>query len=136
MGNRLSKIVTRTGDDGTTGLGDGSRVAKDSPRIDAIGAVDELNSSLGVLLAESVPDDLAALLTDIQHDLFDLGGELSVPGYIGGRGRARRTPRGRGVPLQRGPRPAQGIHPAGRHAARPRWHTSRERSAVGRSARW
>jgi cob(I)alamin adenosyltransferase len=81
MGNRLSKIVTRTGDDGTTGLGDGSRVAKDSPRIDAIGAVDELNSSLGVLLAESVPEDVAALLTDIQHDLFDLGGELSVPGY-------------------------------------------------------
>ena len=81
MGNRLSKIVTRTGDDGTTGLGDGSRVAKDSPRIDAIGAVDELNSSLGVLLAEPVPEDVAALLTDIQHDLFDLGGELSVPGY-------------------------------------------------------
>ena len=81
MGNRLSKIVTRTGDDGTTGLGDGSRVAKDSPRIEAIGAVDELNSSLGVLLAEPLPDDVAALLTGIQHDLFDLGGELSVPGY-------------------------------------------------------
>jgi cob(I)alamin adenosyltransferase len=81
MGHRLSKIVTRTGDDGTTGLGDGSRVAKDSPRIDAIGAVDELNSSLGVLLAETLPDDIAARLTAIQHDLFDLGGELSVPGY-------------------------------------------------------
>jgi cob(I)alamin adenosyltransferase len=81
MGNRLSKIVTRTGDDGTTGLGDGSRVAKDSPRIDAIGAVDELNSSLGVLLAEPVPEGGAAVLSDIQHGLFDLGGELSVPGY-------------------------------------------------------
>ena len=81
MGNRLSKIVTRTGDDGTTGLGDGSRVAKDSPRIDAIGAVDELNSTLGVLLAEPLSDDVAALLMDVQHDLFDLGGELSVPGY-------------------------------------------------------
>jgi len=81
MGNRLSKIVTRTGDDGSTGLGDGVRVAKDSPRIDAIGAVDELNSSLGVLLAEPLPDDIAELLTGIQHDLFDLGSELSVPGY-------------------------------------------------------
>jgi cob(I)alamin adenosyltransferase len=81
MGNRLSKIVTRTGDDGTTGLGDGSRVAKDSPRIDAIGAVDELNSTLGVLLAEPLADDVAALLVGVQHDLFDLGGELSVPGY-------------------------------------------------------
>jgi cob(I)alamin adenosyltransferase len=81
MGNRLSKIVTRTGDAGTTGLGDGSRVAKNTPRIEAIGAVDELNSTLGVLLAEALPDDIAALLTDVQHDLFDLGGELSIPGY-------------------------------------------------------
>lgn len=81
MGNRLSKIFTRTGDDGTTGLGDGSRTPKDAPRIEAIGAVDELNSTLGVLLAESLPDDVRALLTDVQHDLFDLGGELSIPGY-------------------------------------------------------
>jgi cob(I)alamin adenosyltransferase len=81
MGNRLSKIVTRTGDAGTTGLGDGSRVAKDSPRIEAIGAVDELNSTLGVLLAERLPAPIAALLTDVQHDLFDLGGELSIPGH-------------------------------------------------------
>ena len=81
MGHRLSKIVTRTGDAGTTGLGDGSRVAKDAARIDAIGAVDELNSSIGVLLAEGLPDDMAACLVDIQHDLFDLGGELSIPGY-------------------------------------------------------
>jgi cob(I)alamin adenosyltransferase len=81
MGHRLSKIVTRTGDAGTTGLGDGSRVAKDSVRIDAIGAVDELNSALGVLQTEALPPDIAALLADVQHDLFDLGGELSIPGY-------------------------------------------------------
>lgn len=81
MGHRLSKIVTRTGDAGTTGLGDGSRVAKDSARIDAIGSVDELNSTVGVLLAESLPDDIAACLVSVQHDLFDLGGELSIPGY-------------------------------------------------------
>lgn len=81
MGNRLSKIVTRTGDAGTTGLGDGSRVPKDSARIEAIGAVDELNSVLGVLLAESLPADVAACLVDVQHDLFDFGGELSIPGY-------------------------------------------------------
>ena len=86
MGHRLSKIVTRTGDAGTTGLGDGSRVAKDAARIDAIGAVDELNSSIGVLLAEPLPDDVAACLVDVQHDLFDLGGELSIPGYEAVRG--------------------------------------------------
>jgi cob(I)alamin adenosyltransferase len=80
MGHRLSKIVTRTGDAGTTGLGDGSRVAKDSTRIEAIGAIDELNSSLGVLLAETLPAPVAACLVDVQHDLFDLGGELSIPG--------------------------------------------------------
>src|SRR3954453_10324494 len=81
MANRLSKIYTRTGDAGTTGLGDGSRVAKDSRRIEAIGAVDELNSALGVLLCESLPQDVHSDLRDIQHDLFDLGGELSIPGY-------------------------------------------------------
>src|SRR6266700_5352022 len=81
MGHRLSKIVTRTGDAGTTGLGDGSRVAKDSARIEAIGAVDELNSTLGVLLAEPLPRAVADYLTEVQHDLFDLGGELSIPGY-------------------------------------------------------
>ena len=81
MGHRLSKIVTRTGDAGETGLGDGSRVAKDSPRIEAIGTVDELNSAIGVLLAEAPPEVIAACLIDVQHDLFDLGGELSIPGY-------------------------------------------------------
>ena len=81
MGHRLSKIVTRTGDGGTTGLGDGSRVAKDSPRIEAIGAVDELNSTLGLLLAEMPPPEVGDCLVEVQHDLFDLGGELSIPGY-------------------------------------------------------
>lgn len=81
MGNRLSKIATRTGDDGTTGLGDGRRVGKDDVRIAAIGDVDELNSNVGVLLAEPLPDDVRAVLVTIQHDLFDLGGELCVPGH-------------------------------------------------------
>jgi cob(I)alamin adenosyltransferase len=82
MGHRLSKIVTRTGDAGTTGLADGSRVAKDSLRIVAIGEVDELNSQLGLLLCEELPDEVGRLLIDIQHDLFDLGGELAVPGGV------------------------------------------------------
>jgi len=79
-GNRLSKIVTRTGDAGTTGLGDGSRTTKDSLRIDAIGEIDELNSSLGVLLCEELPDNVRTALLDVQNDLFDLGGELCLPG--------------------------------------------------------
>jgi cob(I)alamin adenosyltransferase len=81
MGNRLSKITTRTGDDGTTGLGDGSRVAKDSLRIQAMGDVDELNSQLGVLLCEPLPAALRPQLLAVQHQLFDLGGELCIPGY-------------------------------------------------------
>ena len=81
MGNRLSKIYTCTGDDGTTGLGDGSRTAKDSLRVAAMGDVDELNSAIGVLLTEQLPDEVRADLTDIQHDLFDLGGELCIPGF-------------------------------------------------------
>lgn len=81
MGHRLSKIVTRTGDAGTTGLGDGSRVGKDSARIAAIGDIDELNSALGVLLAEPLPEAVSTCLIAVQHDLFDLGGELSIPGY-------------------------------------------------------
>jgi len=79
-GNRLSKIVTRTGDAGSTGLGDGSRTGKDSLRIDAIGEIDELNSCLGVLLCEKLPEAVRAALFAIQHDLFDLGGELCLPG--------------------------------------------------------
>src|SRR5438552_3736097 len=81
MGHRLSKIMTRTGDDGTTGLGDGQRVAKDHARIHAIGAVDELNAHLGSLLCEDLSAEMRAELTRIQHDLFDLGGELCIPGY-------------------------------------------------------
>lgn len=81
MGHRLSRITTRTGDDGTTGLGDGSRTRKDSLRIAAIGDVDELNSTIGLLQAEPLPDPVRAALTDIQHDLFDLGGELCIPGF-------------------------------------------------------
>lgn len=82
MGNRLSKIYTRTGDDGTTGLGDGSRVAKDSVRVEAYGTVDEANSAIGMILAAgSVPDDIRRCLTEVQHDLFELGGELCIPGH-------------------------------------------------------
>ena len=80
MGNRLSQIATRTGDDGTTGLSDGSRVPKDHLRVQAMGDVDELNSQLGVLLAEPLPDDIRELIVVIQHELFNLGGELSWPG--------------------------------------------------------
>ena len=81
MSNRLTQIATRTGDDGTTGLGDGSRVPKDDLRVQAMGEVDELNSTLGVLLAEPLPEDVRELLVTIQHELFNLGGELSIPGY-------------------------------------------------------
>ena len=81
MGKRLTRIVTRTGDDGTTGLGDGSRVPKDAARIAAMGDVDELNSTIGVLAAEALPPAIADALLRIQHDLFDLGGELSIPGF-------------------------------------------------------
>ncbi len=81
MANRLSQIATRTGDDGSTGLGDGTRTRKDALRVQAMGDVDELNSSLGVLLAEPLPEDVRALLVAVQHELFNLGGELSIPGY-------------------------------------------------------
>ena len=82
MGNRLTKLYTKTGDDGTTGLGDGSRTTKDSARIEAVGTIDELNSWIGLLLAElPVDEQLIEPLTDIQHRLFDLGGELAVPGF-------------------------------------------------------
>jgi len=81
MANRLSQIATRTGDDGTTGLGDGQRVPKDHLRVQAMGEVDELNSQLGVLLAEPLPGDVRELLVVIQHELFNLGGELSMPGF-------------------------------------------------------
>ena len=82
MGNRLSKIYTRTGDDGSTGLGDGSRIGKDALRVEAYGTVDEANSCIGLVLAsEGVADDIRDLLTSVQHQLFDLGGELCIPGH-------------------------------------------------------
>ena len=82
MGKRLSKIYTRTGDDGSTGLGDGSRIPKDSPRVEAYGTVDEANSAIGVVLShDSLPESVRSSLTDIQHDLFELGGELCIPGH-------------------------------------------------------
>lgn len=81
MGNRLTRIYTRTGDDGTTGLGSGERVPKDSPRVEAYGSVDEVNNAIGAVIATAgVPEDVASCLRDVQHRLFDLGGELSVPG--------------------------------------------------------
>lgn len=82
MGNRLSKIYTRTGDSGTTGLGDGTRVNKDSLRVDAMGDVDELNAVIGILLTEPLADIITKTLTRVQHDLFDLGGEICIPGHV------------------------------------------------------
>ena len=81
MGNRLTQIATRTGDNGTTGLGDNTRVSKNSLRVHAMGEVDELNSSIGVLLCEDMPQGVRHLLVVIQHQLFNLGGELSIPGF-------------------------------------------------------
>jgi cob(I)alamin adenosyltransferase len=81
MGNRLTQIATRTGDDGTTGLGDGTRTRKDALRVQAMGDVDELNSHIGLLLTENLPAEVRADLLDVQHDLFDLGGELCIPGH-------------------------------------------------------
>ena len=81
MGNRLTKIYTKTGDDGSTGLGDGSRVSKDSARVSAYGTVDEANSAIGLVLACEIPDDVRKLLVSVQHHMFDLGGELCIPGH-------------------------------------------------------
>ena len=81
MGNRLSKIYTRTGDDGSTGLGNGERVRKDDLRVEAFGTVDELNSVIGVVLSQPIPAAIADILTEVQHDLFNLGGELCIPGH-------------------------------------------------------
>ena len=81
MGNRLTKIYTKTGDDGTTGLGDGSRITKDSIRVSAYGTVDEANSAIGLVLACEIPDNVRELLISVQHHMFDLGGELCIPGH-------------------------------------------------------
>jgi cob(I)alamin adenosyltransferase len=83
MGNRLSKITTRTGDNGTTGLADNTRVSKDHPRIEAMGEVDELNSHIGLLLTEALPDEIRVLLMQVQQNLFNFGGELAMPGFKG-----------------------------------------------------
>jgi len=99
MGHRLSKITTRTGDAGETGLGDGSRVPKDSPRVRALGDIDELNSAIGVLLAEELPPELRDALGEVQHDLFDLGGELSIPGHAGRPERRRALAERQGICL-------------------------------------
>ena len=119
MGNRLSRIVTRTGDAGTTGLGDGSRVAKDSARIEAIGAVDELNSAVGWLAAlPGLPEDIGRLLLTIQHDLFDLGGELAVPGHSALTSQHVEATGTGGGESQRHTAPIEGIHPARRQRGR------------------
>ena len=81
MANRLSKITTRTGDAGETGLGDGSRVGKDAARVQALGDIDECNSAIGLMLTEDVPGEIRAALNDVQHDMFDLGGEICIPGH-------------------------------------------------------
>lgn len=81
MGKRLTRIYTKTGDHGNTGLGDGSRVEKDHIRVEAFGTVDELNAAIGLLLSDEIPEDIAEILTQVQHDLFDLGGELCIPGH-------------------------------------------------------
>ena len=81
MGNRLTQIATRTGDEGTTGLGNNQRVSKNSLRVHAMGDVDELNSNIGLLLCETMPEDVRVLLVEVQHQLFNLGGELSIPGF-------------------------------------------------------
>ena len=81
MGKRLTQIATRTGDDGTTGLGDNTRISKDSLRVQAMGEIDELNSHIGLLMCEPMPEDVRSLLVEIQHQLFNLGGELSIPGF-------------------------------------------------------
>ena len=81
MGNRLTQIATRTGDEGTTGLGNNQRVSKNSLRVHAMGDVDELNSNIGLLLCETMPEDVRDMLVEVQHQLFNLGGELSIPGF-------------------------------------------------------
>ena len=118
MSNRLTQIATRTGDDGTTGLGDGQRVAKDHLRIQAMGDVDELNSQLGVLLAEPLPDEVRELLVVIQHELFNLGGELSIPGFALLKAEAVRASRRGAGAGQCAAAAAARIHPAGGHPQR------------------
>ena len=133
MGHRLSKIYTRTGDGGTTGLGDGTRVDKDSARIEALGEVDELNCFIGAILVHPVDDEMRACLLDVQHALFDIGGELSIPGaalvdesYVAGLERRLDAFNAALPPLK------EFILPGG---GRPRWRaTRRARSPAGPNA--
>ena len=121
MGNRLTKIYTRTGDDGTTGLGDGSRVAKECLRVEAYGTIDEANSAIGVVLAApALPHAVHECLTEVQHDLFDLGGELCIPGHRVITRRARAAARNAARRVQREPAAAQGIHSSRRRPRRGR----------------
>ena len=140
MGHRLSKIYTRTGDDGTTGLGDGHRVRKDHARVEAYGTVDEANSAIGMMLAvPGLPTDVARCLTDVQHDLFDLGGELCIPGTQVIKAEQHRAARAGARRVQRPAARAQGFHPAGRRPGRRRAVTSRAPSCdapSGACGRW
>ena len=120
MAHRLSKITTRTGDAGETGLGDGARVPKDSARVHALGDVDELNSALGLVLAEEVPAALREAFGEVQHDLFDLGGELSIPGHTLLRAEQVERLERQLRSLERRAAGAEGIHPARRLARRGR----------------
>ncbi len=118
MGNRLSKIYTKTGDDGTTGLGDGSRVAKDSARVGAYGTVDEANSCIGLVLAGEIPDDVRSLLVSVQHQLFDLGGELCIPGHAAIFDADIDRLEAAAGRLQRAVAGVEGLHPARRRRSR------------------
>ncbi len=136
MGNRLSRIYTRTGDDGTTGLGDGNRVRKDDVRVEAYGTVDEANSSIGMILGvPGIPADVSRCLTEIQHDLFDLGGELCIPGTQRHQGRADHAARAVAGRIQRSAARAQGFHPAWRRAGRRRLPPRAYHRASRRAAR-
>ena len=134
--HRLSRIYTRTGDDGTTGLGDGSRVRKDHARVEAYGTVDEANSAIGVILAvPGLPAEVSRCLTEIQHDLFDLGGELCIPGTQVIKAERIVAARAGARPLQRPAARAQGFHPAGRRAGRRRLPPRAHHRAARRAAR-
>ena len=118
MGKRLTQIATRTGDNGTTGLGDNTRVSKDSLRVHAMGDVDELNSHIGLLLCEQMPEGVGDLLVEIQHQLFNLGGELSIPGFELLKADAVLALDEALAHLQRPAAQAGGVHPAGRQSRR------------------
>jgi hypothetical protein len=133
MGKRLTQIATRTGDDGTTGLGDNTRVSKDSLRVHAMGDVDELNSHIGLLLCETLPGRCADVLVEVQHQLFNLGGELSIPGFELLKPEAVLALDQALAELQRGAAQAAGVHPAGRYPRRVAGPCLPHRGASGRA---